>query len=42
MSKTTKRDPNIRAAFRKEIDLKTKSIPNKKHKKPKYKATYED
>lgn len=42
MSKTIKRDPAIRAAYRKEIDLKTKSIPNKKHKKPKYKGQYDD
>jgi hypothetical protein len=40
MSKT-KRDKNIQAAYRKELDLKTKSIPNKKHKKPKYKNSYE-
>ena len=42
MGKTTKdRDHSIIAAYRREIDLKTKSIPNKKYKKPKYKDSYE-
>lgn len=38
MSKSNKRDYNIEKAYRKEIDLSTKSIPSKKayKRKPKH------
>ena len=41
MGKTI-RNGDIQKAYKKEIDLKTKTIASKKHKKPKYKGKWED